>query len=66
MKLSLAVLVGSLLFCMALEISFRKNTDREKKNLLETPFTSSGCHRKFDFFFFLKEIICWYVLNLQC
>lgn len=36
---------------MALEISFRKNTDREK-NFLETPFTSSGCHRKFDFFFF--------------
>lgn len=28
-----------------------KNTNREKKNLLEIPFTSSLYHRKFDFFF---------------
>ena len=30
----------------------RKNTDRENNHLLETPFTSSQCHRKFEIFFF--------------
>jgi len=46
MKLSLTVLAGMLLFCMALEsYLLGKNTDREKNHLLETTFPSSLCHK---------------------
>lgn len=36
-----------------------KNSKREKKHLLETPFTTSLFHRKFEIFIFFNGLINW-------